>query len=140
MVSDEHKDTVKHSFPRVVVASLQYGSYHYEKFFELVPEAKPLFKNTSAEKQGQMLVAAIGKIVKSLDKPKELEQELITLAKSHINYGLKPEYFAFFGVAFIAMLKKSFGNDWNSALEDAWEALYERISKIMMSIIFVEQY
>jgi len=138
MVSEKHKEIVKHSFPKVVVASLQYGSYHYEKFFELVPQAKPLFKNTSIDKQGQMLVAAIGKIVKSLDKPEELEKELITLAKTHISYGLEPEYFVFFGIAFIAMLEKSFGEEWNKELEEAWKAVYKGISEIMISVIFAK--
>jgi len=136
MLSNQQKDVIKQSFPKVLVQTLQNGTLLYEKLFELVPETKSLFQNTSVERQGQMLVAAIGKIVKSLDYPEILEKDLIALAKRHIGYGLEPQYFVHFGSAFMYMLQKSFGDYWNTDLEDAWKNVYQEVAEVMMREIF----
>jgi len=136
MLSNQQKDVIRQSFPKVLVQTLQNGTLLYEKLFELVPETKSLFQNTSVERQGQMLVAAIGKIVKSLDYPEILEKDLIALAKRHIGYGLEPQYFVHFGSAFMYMLQKSFGDYWNTDLEDAWKNVYQEVAEVMMREIF----
>jgi nitric oxide dioxygenase len=136
MLTDLQKEIIKQSFPSVLVHTIKNGGLLYEKLFELVPEAKYLFQNTSMEKQSQMLVAAIGKIVKSIDMPEILVKDLVELAKRHKNYGLQPEYFVHFGSAFLFMLSSSLDEAWNNELEDAWKQVYENISEIMIREVF----
>ena len=136
MLTNQQKDIIKQSFPKVLVQTMQNSTMLYEKLFELIPEAKPLFRNTSLERQGQMLVAAIGKIVKGLEHPEVLEKDLVELAKRHIGYGLQAEYFVHFGASLMHMLKNSFGESWNAELEDAWRSVYENVAEIMIREIF----
>lgn len=136
MLNNQQKEVIKQSFPKVLVQTMKNGIMLYEKLFELEPATKPLFRNTSMERQGQMLVAAIGKIVKGLENPEELEKDLVALAKRHIGYGLKPEYFVHFGSAMMYMLKNSMGEVWNAEMEDAWKSVYEDVAGVMIREIF----
>lgn len=136
MLSNQQKEIIKQSFPSVLIHTIKNGSMVYEKLFELVPETKLLFRNTSMDRQGQMLVAAIGKIVKGLDHPEILENELIELAKRHIGYGLQPEYFIHFGTSLMYMLQNSLGDAWSAEMEDAWKNVYQDVAGIMIKEIF----
>ncbi|MCU0436540.1 MAG: globin domain-containing protein [Raineya sp.] len=140
MVTEEQKDIIKSSFPRILIHTLKNGTMVYEKLFLDVPEAKELFKNTPMDKQGQMLVAAIGKIVKGLDHPEIFEKDLVELAKRHIGYGLKPEYFTHFGNALINMFEVSLADNWNKDLHDAWVAVYQEVAGMMKGVIFANQH
>jgi nitric oxide dioxygenase len=135
-MNENQKSLVRQSFPRVLASSVSSVSLLYDKLFELSPEAKDLFKNTPMDRQFQMLVAAIGKIVKSIDNWDTVRPDLEALAQRHIGYGLSPEHFAFFGQAFIHMLKSSLGDSWNQELEDAWKAVYQNVSEVMITVIF----
>ncbi|MDX1903258.1 MAG: globin domain-containing protein [Thermonemataceae bacterium] len=135
-MTNAQSQLVKQSFPKVLAGTLSGTKFLYEKLFELAPDSKELFKNTSMDKQAQMLIAAIGKLIKSIDQWDTVKPDLEVLAQRHIGYGLSPEHFVYFGQSFIYMLKNIFGADWNSELEDAWQAVYQRISEVMIGVIF----
>ncbi len=139
MITAEQKEIIKSSFPRVLIHTLKNSTIVYEKLFMDIPEAKELFKNTSIDKQGQMLVAAIGKIVKGLDNHDIFEKDLVELATRHVGYGLKPEYFTHFGNALINMFEVSLADNWNKDLNDAWVAVYQEVANIMKGVIFANQ-
>lgn len=88
------------------------------------------------ERQSQMLVAAIGKLVKSIDNWDSVKPDLEALAKRHAGYGLSPEHFVYFGHAFVHMLKSMYGGEWNNDLEESWKAVYQKISEIMIGTLF----
>lgn len=132
----EQSAIIKQSSPKVLARTLGNAQILYDKLFELAPETKELFKNTSMERQSQMLVAAIGKLVRSIDNWENVKPDLEALAKRHAGYGLKPEHFVFFGIAFLHMLKSMYENEWNSSLEDAWKAIYQDISEVMVRTLF----
>lgn len=135
-MTEEQKSLVKQSFPKVLSHTLSGSTVLYEKLFELVPEAKDLFKNTSLDRQSQMLIAAIGKIVKSIDNWDVVKSDLEAIAARHINYGLSPEHFVFFGQALMHMFQTSLKESWTKDLEDAWKAVYENVSEVMIGVIF----
>lgn len=135
-MTEEQKALVKQSFPKVLAGTLSSTSSLYEKLFELAPETKDLFKNTSMDRQSQMLIAAIGRIVKSIDNWDVVKPDLEAIATRHINYGLSPEHFAFFGQALIHMLRTSLKENWTKDLEDAWKAVYQNVSEVMIGVIF----
>lgn len=137
-MTEEQKNLVKQSFPKVLSSTLSSTSVLYDKLFELAPETKELFKNTSIDRQSQMLVAAIGKIVKSIDHWDRVKPDIEAIAARHVNYGLSPEHFVFFGHAMMHMLKTSLGDSWTKDLEDSWRAVYQNISEVMIGVIFSE--
>jgi len=135
-MTEAQNQIVKKSFPKVLEGTLSGTSILYNKFFELSPESKEFFKNTSMDRQSQMLIAAIGKIVKSIDNWDTMKPDLEALAGRHIGYGLSPEHFVYFGQAFMYMLQSIFESDWNAELEGAWRAVYQRVSEVMIGVIF----
>lgn len=137
-MTESQKNLVKQSFPKVLAGTITGASFLYEKLFELVPDSKKLFENTSWDRQNQMLISAIGKIVKSIDSWDTIKPDLEAIATRHINYGLSPEHFAYFGQALIHMLKNSLGDNWNTELEDAWKAVYQNVSEVMIGVIFMK--
>ncbi|MDX1904625.1 MAG: globin domain-containing protein [Thermonemataceae bacterium] len=135
-MTEAQNQIVKKSFPKVLAGTLSGAAILYNKFFELSPESKDFFKSTSMDRQSQMLIAAIGKIVKSIDNWDTVKPDLEALAARHIGYGLSPEHFVYFGQAFMYMLQNIFGADWTAELKDAWEAVYQRVSEVMIGVIF----
>jgi nitric oxide dioxygenase len=135
-MTEEQKSLVKQSFPKVLATTLSGSAALYDKLFELVPESKELFKNTSLDRQSQMLIAAIGKIVKSIDNWEAVKPDLEAIAARHVNYGLAPEHFVFFGQALIHMLQTSLKENWTKDLENAWKAVYQNVSEVMIGVIF----
>ncbi|MFN3317033.1 MAG: globin domain-containing protein [Raineya sp.] len=138
-MTEEQKNLVKQSFPKILAGTLSSSTILYEKLFELVPDAKDLFKNTSLDRQSQMLIAAIGKIVKSIDNWDTVKPDLEAIAARHVNYGLSPEHFVFFGQALMYMFKSSLQDNWTKELEDAWKAVYQNVSEVMIGVIFAKQ-
>lgn len=134
-MTPEQAEVVKKSFPKILAGTLTSTQVLYDKLFELAPDTKELFKNTSMERQSQMLISAISKLVKSIDNWDTVKPDLEALAKRHATYGLTPEHFAYFGQAFIYMLKTMYGSDWNNQLEEAWKAVYQKISEVMIASI-----
>ncbi|MCS6796664.1 MAG: globin domain-containing protein [Raineya sp.] len=135
-MTPQQSEIVKKSFPKILAGTLTATQVLYDKLFELAPETKALFKNTSIDRQSQMLIAAIGKLVKSIDNWENVKADLEALAKRHAGYGLSPEHFVYFGHAFIHMLKSMYGNEWNTELEEAWKAVYQKISEVMIGTLF----
>lgn len=129
-------EIVKKSFPKILAGTLSATHILYDKLFELSPDTRDLFKKTSMERQSQMLIAAIGKLVKSIDNWDTVKPDLEALAKRHAGYGLSPEHFVYFGHAFIHMLKSMYGSEWNTDLEEAWKVVYEKISEVMIGTLF----
>ncbi len=135
-MNPQQAEIVKKSFPRVLAGTLSATQVLYDKLFELAPDTKELFKNTSMERQSQMLISAIGRLVKSIDNWDAVKPDLQALAKRHAGYGLSPEHFVYFGHAFIHMLKSMYKNEWNNDLEEAWKAVYQKISEVMIGTLF----
>ncbi|WP_448529664.1 globin domain-containing protein [Raineya sp.] len=135
-MTPQQAEIVKKSFPKVLAGTLSATQTLYDKLFELAPDTRNLFKNTPMERQSQMLVAAIGKLVKSIDNWDSVKPDLEALAKRHAGYGLSPEHFVYFGHAFVHMLKSMYGGEWNNDLEESWKAVYQKISEIMIGTLF----
>lgn len=135
-MTPQQAEIVKKSFPKVLAGTLSATQTLYNKLFELAPDTKELFKNTSMERQSQMLISAIGRLVKSIDHWDTVKSDLEALAKRHAGYGLRPEHFVYFGHAFIHMLKNMYGNEWNSDLEESWKVVYQKISEVMIGVLF----
>ena len=109
------------------------GDIFYKTLFDLNPEVRGLFK-TDLKTQNQKLMSSITLIVTKLNKLDNIREEVKFLAKRHVNYKVKPEYFDAFGVAFIKMLATTFEkfNEWTPAMETAWTKVYQVVSEAMI--------
>lgn len=121
------------------------------RLFEIEPEAKKIFgfginddiKATSG--MGRMAVLIHGKrIVDMIDgvlgllgpDVEMLESFFEDLARRHVSYGVKPQYFSALGKALRLTLEDLMGNSWESGVDQAWkEVLNEIISETSKSMV-----
>ncbi len=123
-------DTIKSTWIRLIAFSENFGQVFYPKLFAYYPELETLFKERQ-ETQGKKLFMLVALVVTKIDKLDQLKEEVFNLAKRHITYQVRPEYFAMFGRVFIEgideMLKKP-----KQEVLDAWKLLYDTVSEAMI--------
>jgi hemoglobin-like flavoprotein len=73
-------------------------------------------------------------IVSKLNRLEEVANEIHFLARRHVEYGAKPEYFPVVGECLLLTLKERLGIKWNTEVEAAWTSVYTLLSGAMIAI------
>lgn len=107
------------------------GDVFYGRLFMDYPALRLMFTG-SMERQYQKFVDMLSIIVARLDRPDTIAQEIRDLARSHNEYGVKPEHYAPVKKALLWTLEKGLGNDWNDEVQQAWEACYDSLTRAML--------
>lgn len=122
---------IKSTWIRIGAFSEDFGRFFYPKLFAYYPEIEALFKERQ-EIQGRKLFMLVALVVTKLDKLDHLQEELYNLAKRHITYNVRPEYFAMFGKVFVEGINEMLKNPKTEVL-DAWKTLYELVAHAMIA-------
>src|SRR5258705_8665904 len=96
---------VRQSFAEVVPIREQAAALFYDRLFAIDPSTRPLFRG-DMKSQGAKLMAAIGAVVKSLDRIETMLDGLRALARSHNRYGVREEHYANVGAALLWTLEQ----------------------------------
>src|SRR5215469_7304954 len=96
---------VQESFAKIVPIREQAAALFYNRLFAIDPSTRPLFRG-DMKSQGAKLMAAIGAVVKSLDRIDTILDGLRTLARRHHRYGVREEHYASVGAALLWNLSK----------------------------------
>ena len=108
-MTQEQIDLIRRSFDAIWPVRRNLANLFYSRFFELAPDAKPLFPS-DMERQHLKLMDMIAAIVGALDKG-ELFQSLIShTGRQHAQFGVKSSHFVAFGNALIWGLEQQFGD------------------------------
>jgi hemoglobin-like flavoprotein len=110
------------------------GALFYNRLFETAPGVKQMFHRPIPE-QSRKLLTILDHVIEKLDALEEIVENIVKLAQSHNNNGVKPEHFADMGEAFLWTLEKSLGDKWNDELKEAWTLCYVRISSAMLNAV-----
>jgi hemoglobin-like flavoprotein len=103
----------------------------YVRLFEVMPEARPLFRIDIAV-QSQHLAAALAMIVRNLRLLDALEQPLMELGVHHAHVGVRPEQYPVLIRTMVESLRDHSGDTWSAQLEADWTSALERVGIIMM--------
>ncbi len=133
-MTEQQSDLIKNSYAKFLARAINNAGILYENLFEIAPETKKIFENTSNEKKSQMFVAIIRKIVKGIDEWDTVQKELEELAQQHKNYNLQPEYFQHLENSLIVTLKSIAEKEWNNDIEDAWKAYFKKVANVIKEI------
>jgi hemoglobin-like flavoprotein len=123
---------VQSSFEKVAPIADAAAALFYERLFEIAPETRPLFKNDMKE-QRQKLMAALGTVVRSLDRLDSILPAVKALAVNHTRYGVKPQHYAPVGAALLWTLQQGLGDGFTPETEAAWRAAYGLLSETMIA-------
>ena len=102
---------VRESFAKVVPISEEVAALFYDRLFAIDPSTRPLFNGGDMKSQGAKLMAAIGTVVKSLDRVETMFDDLQALARRHHRYGVREEHYTSVGAALLWTLEQGLGFD-----------------------------
>jgi len=122
---------VRESFAKVVPIREQAAALFYDRLFAIDPSTRPLFRG-DMKSQGAKLMAAIGAVVKSLDRLETMLDDLRALARRHVRYGVRDEHYASVGTALLWTLEQGLGFDFTPEVRDAWATAYGLLSSVMI--------
>ncbi|SNR58776.1 Adenylate cyclase, class 3 [Maribacter sedimenticola] len=100
-----------------------FAKIFYDKVFKLAPFVRALFRKNMTD-QGRLLTHMLGGIVYSLSRPEHLMKGLAKLGQSHVNYGVKAEYYPIVKQAMLETINEVLGDNKTNRTIEAWnEAL-----------------
>lgn len=123
---------VRQSFAQVVPIREQAAALFYDRLFAIDPSTRPLFRG-DMKSQGAKLMAAIGAVVKSLDRIDTMLDDLRTLARRHDGYGVREEHYASVGTALLWTLEQGLGSGFTTDVREAWATAYGLLSSAMIA-------
>jgi hemoglobin-like flavoprotein len=123
---------VRESFAKVVPIREQAAALFYDRLFAIDPGTRPLFRG-DLKSQGANLMAAIGAVVKSLDRIETMLDDLRALARRHDRYGVREEHYASAGAALLWTLEQGLGLDFTPDVREAWATAYGVLSSAMIA-------
>jgi nitric oxide dioxygenase len=123
---------VEFTWDNVMSNTHEAGVIFYGKLFELNPNLKLLFKE-DYRAQARELVALITFVVHKLTSIEEITDDVKSLGLRHRTYNVKPEYYTDVGAALLWTLQQVLGEQWNEEIKNAWQAVYDHLSSIMIT-------
>lgn len=109
-----------------------FAKVFYDKVFKLAPFVKHLFKSNMAD-QGRLLTHMLGGIVYSLSRPEHLKKGLMKLGQSHVQYGVKEEYYPVVKQAMMETIEEVMGENGTPQCLKAWNAALDFVIDTMKS-------
>ena len=109
------------------------GDVFYSKLFFDNPELRKMFPE-NMEGQYRKILDMLNTIIERLEKIDELKGDIVSLAKRHKGYGVKPEHYSMVGIALIWTLQKRLGTAWTEEVRSAWVNCYAILSGTMITV------
>ncbi|HJW30755.1 MAG TPA: globin domain-containing protein, partial [Saprospiraceae bacterium] len=103
----------------------------YNRLFEIAPEVKSLF-HSPMPGQSRKLISMLSYVISKLNRLEDILEEVAMLAKRHVMYGVKPEFFTPVGAALLWTLEQELGEHWNEDVKEAWIECYCLVSSAMI--------
>jgi len=123
---------VRDSFAKVVPIKEQAAALFYDRLFAMDPSTRPLFRG-DMKSQGAKLMAAIGAVVKALDRLETMLDDLRALARRHDRYGVRQEHYSTVGGALLWTLEQGLGSAFTPEVREAWATAYGLLSSAMIA-------
>ncbi|WP_020672822.1 globin domain-containing protein [Amycolatopsis nigrescens] len=106
--------------------------YFYSHLALCEPEIRDMFPVGMAG-QRDKFVAALGRIVASVDRADVLGPFLNRLGRGHVEFGTKAEHYPPVGASLLATLAHFEGEHWTQELATAWTKAYQDVSALMIA-------
>jgi hemoglobin-like flavoprotein len=133
---------LQRSFVNIEPIASEVSAKFYEKFFNLAPETRPMFREDMsyqyakfmgiiAELVNLHLRSLISLPVTSQGNGEAVMPGVRELGRRHTGFGVKPEQFAIMRVALMDTLAETLGEHFSPVVREAWEEAYDVLAKVM---------
>jgi hemoglobin-like flavoprotein len=129
---DAANHLLRQSFASATRQPERFAPAFYKRLFELAPGVRHLFPEELKHQQ-QKLTQALAMLVRSLDRPAELEPVLRKLGERHVSYGSEASHYAVVGEALIDTLDHLAEQPLDSETRAAWQRLYGWVAATMLA-------
>ncbi|XP_060711991.1 x globin [Hemiscyllium ocellatum] len=143
-LSEQQKELIRQSWVILHQDIARVGIIMFIRLFETHPECKDVFflfrdiddlqqlkMSKELQSHGLRVMSFIEKSVARLEQEDKLEQLAFELGRSHCRYNAPPKYYEYVGVQFIAVVKPILKEKWTADVEEAWEGLFEYLTRTM---------
>lgn len=128
---DSHQiKLVQGSFEKIAPLGSKVAEAFYSELFKIDPSLRGLFKG-NAHEQYDKLLTALAMVIRNLHTPQTIVHAAETLAKRHVDYGVKPEHYTLVGNALLRTLRKALGAEFTPELCDAWTEAFRGLARLM---------
>jgi hemoglobin-like flavoprotein len=135
ILSVENKALVRSTFEIILADSNTFTQVFYNRLFQLLPEARPLF-HSNMDEQGPKLISMLVMLVRQLDQPETLVPGLQQLALRHVGYGVKREHYTAAGEALLWSLEKQTGSAFTAEVKSAWLGVYQFVTGVCIQAAY----
>ncbi|RYP82635.1 oxidoreductase [Nocardioides guangzhouensis] len=122
---------LKHSWEQVAKSGDEVPLHFYSHLFLSHPELRDMFPVSMAA-QRDKLVAALGRVVSSVDQLDQVVGVLQQLGRDHRKFSVVPEHYNAVGASLLATLKHFLGAAWTEELAADWATAYGVIARTMV--------
>lgn len=124
--------TLENSFTLLAPQAEAMIAKFYEELFSRYPDVKPLFANTTSEKQQQKLLAALVLVIDNLNNVDVLSKTLTELGQRHQKYGVESAHYQAVATTLIDVMKEFAGSAWTQHVHNAWTHALNVIANVMI--------
>lgn len=117
---------VSETFEQAIMQSARLSDLFYQRFFELEPNVKPLFKSELTE-QGFKFIQMISTILNALERPERFLETVQDLGVRHQEYGVQIHHYAVAGEALLWALEQILDDGFDETVREAWQTAYQVI-------------
>ena len=125
-------EVLEASFNAIAPQSDKLVARFYDELFEHHPAVKPLFRNTTQDKQQTKLLAALKLVVANLRNPAALKSALFDMGKRHEGYGAQPGHYAAVRDTLLSVMAEVAGDAWTHEVNTAWTDALNIIAETMI--------
>jgi NAD(P)H-flavin reductase/hemoglobin-like flavoprotein len=129
-ISLADRQLVRESFVRVMSSQQFAMEYLYARLFVQNPRFRALFP-FSMEHTRTTTFEMLGKLIASLDDPRQTELLLDRLGRDHRKFGVKEHHYGPFFDALLATVEQVCGRSWINGLDVAWTSVLRYFAEAM---------
>jgi hemoglobin-like flavoprotein len=103
----------------------------YAKLFERYPGVRPLFP-ADIRAQEAKLMDSLRAVVRHVESPDALREELKAMGARHVKYGAKPEHYPLVCDLLLECMGDVAGSQWTQQLASEWQQALQIVSDVML--------
>jgi nitric oxide dioxygenase len=130
-VRPESEQLVRETWARLSPVSDTLVATFYSRLFEANPDARALFAATNMSEQRVKFAGMLAEIIRALDEPDVLIDEVAASGRRHVGYGVVERDYDDVGAALLYAIRMSLGTAFTGKVEAAWREAYALVSEVM---------